>query len=397
MIPETILDRRPVRVRELYDRWEGFLDRNVRFTMPFSKVHAKPHCKRVLLHALTIGNLLCPDDDEAAEILAHAAVFHDSRRHDDYIDRGHGARAAVYYGEYCDSHPEITYHPEAAEIMRFHDIDDKAGLADIARRFPNDSGRVAKLYSIFKDADALDRFRLGGSGFDARYLRTDAARSMIDEAKSLVEQTTDPALLRSLAAEVEEAISTRNEPKRMLLIVDPQIDFINGSLSVAGAVEAMDRLTDYVRETAGRYVVIALTADRHPYDHISFTGSGGEWPRHCVADTVGAAFWPGLFDAVHEAALAVVVMHKGEDRDHEEYSAFASERNRTVVRRLAEEWNIGRVDVCGLAGDVCVLSTLRDGIRAFPELHFDVLERFSPSIDGGKALSAFVDKYLRKI
>ena len=30
-----------------------------------------------------------------------AAVFHDSRRLDDGIDKGHGSRAAAYYKEYC--------------------------------------------------------------------------------------------------------------------------------------------------------------------------------------------------------------------------------------------------------------------------------------------------------
>ena len=33
---------------------------------------------------------------------------------------------------------------------------------------------------------------------------------------------------------------------RLLLIVDPQIDFISGSLAVNGAAKAMDALADYL-------------------------------------------------------------------------------------------------------------------------------------------------------
>ena len=46
-----------------------------------------------------------------------------------------------------------------------------------------------QLYRIFKDADALDRYRLGpGKGaLDERYLRTDAARELMGFAKKTVE------------------------------------------------------------------------------------------------------------------------------------------------------------------------------------------------------------------
>ena len=35
---------------------------------------------------------------------------------------------------------------------------------------------------------------------------------------------------------------------KMLIIVDPQVDFINGSLPVNGAAEAMDSLAEYVKQ-----------------------------------------------------------------------------------------------------------------------------------------------------
>ena len=47
--------------------------------------------------------------------------------------------------------------------------------------------------------------------------------------------------------------------KKLLLIVDPQVDFITGTLPVGGAAEAMDALATYVKEHGDEYIVkIAL-------------------------------------------------------------------------------------------------------------------------------------------
>ena len=49
---------------------------------------------------------------------------------------------------------------------------------------------VVLLYQIFKDADALDRFRLGPNALDAKYLRTEQAKKMLDFAKVTLETET---------------------------------------------------------------------------------------------------------------------------------------------------------------------------------------------------------------
>ena len=45
--------------------------------------------------------------------------------------------------------------------------------------------------------------------------------------------------------------------KKALMIVDPQIDFISGSMPVFGAINAMNALTSYIRRMAR-----ALCAER---------------------------------------------------------------------------------------------------------------------------------------
>lgn len=390
VIPEKIIASLPDEVARRYESHLQLLYSGVRFTMPLSPVHAMPHCERVLLHVLTLASKEMPGDTEAAEILAQAAVFHDTRRFDDYIDAGHGARAAVYYEEYCRSHSEMNFHPEVSMIMRYHDMPDVKGIEAIGRRFGASADRVERLYAIFKDADALDRFRLSDDGLDPKFLRTESSKGMIDFARNLVEITMEKQLLSEMGEKVRTIKEAVGDSRRVLLIVDPQVDFITGSLAVSGAVEAMDALAKYISDNPWKYVAIVLTGDRHPYGHISFSDWGGEWPRHCVADSTGAAFWPPLLEAAHESMAHVYVIHKGERPDKDEYSALESMSHREMFGRILHRVNATETDVCGLAGNICVRSTLADGIKAFPEMKFRVLIQFSPSLDGGKALDKFI-------
>lgn len=181
--------------------------------------------------------------------------------------------------------------------------------------------------------------------------------------------------------------------KRMLLIVDPQVDFINGTLPVPDAEDAMNRLADYIAYSDGLYVHKIVTADRHPFDHCSFEDRDGSWPRHCVHDTVGAAVWQPLFPPLYLTHGKVTFLYKGEDRDAEEYSIFKNPEAVRMVSRIIDEEGIDGIDICGIAGDICVLDTLTDGIGLFGKDMFRVLTSFSPSIDGGKKLNQTIENF----
>lgn len=180
---------------------------------------------------------------------------------------------------------------------------------------------------------------------------------------------------------------------RLLLIIDPQNDFINGALPVGGAEEAMNNLADYISNNSGKYLIKIVTADRHPFFHCSFTGCGGVWPRHCVHDTAGAAVWQPLFRPLYETAGAVRFLYKGESEDTDEYSIFKNPVATQIIRDLIETNGIEQIDICGLAGDVCVLQSLRDGIELFGADKFNLLTAYSPSLDGGGALSDMIQRY----
>lgn len=214
IVPAKYYDRLPANARKIFLRWAPRLYDTVRFNMPDSELHAMEHCERVLFHALAVGAEEIGDDDrEALEILAHAAVFHDTRRHDEYLDTGHGARAAVYYEDFCrQSDGTMTFHPESALLMRFHDLDDSKGYAAIDKNFPPEKApRARKLYEIFKDADALDRWRLGRHGLDEKYLRNPTARSLVGTARDLVTETMDPDVLDYYDRLIDEIMKKNGE------------------------------------------------------------------------------------------------------------------------------------------------------------------------------------------
>lgn len=181
--------------------------------------------------------------------------------------------------------------------------------------------------------------------------------------------------------------------ERMILIVDPQVDFINGALPVPGALPVMNRLADYILLSDERYAVKIITADRHPYNHCSFKDYGGEWPRHCVHDTVGAAIWPSVFEAAYSTAGDTFILHKGCEKDQDQYSIFQNPKAADFILTVTRKYGIGKIDICGIAGDVCVLNTLRDASQLLQDLDLTVFKRFSPSLDGGKALEKIIDQY----
>ena len=178
--------------------------------------------------------------------------------------------------------------------------------------------------------------------------------------------------------------------KKLLLIVDPQIDFITGTLPVAGAAKAMDALATYVKEQGNEYTVKIVTADWHPYHHSSFADEGGVWPRHCVQHSVGAAIWESLLVALNESKGGFTLLYKGDSIDKDEYSIMQNKASASILARLVKALKVDQIDICGLAGDICVLNTAKDITSTFENIKLNVLESYSPSLDGGAALNDFV-------
>ena len=151
---QSKLDKYSPLINELYEN-------NNRFD------HDKEHTKRVLFlasilcHQLNIGNKKMLDD------LFTAISFHDTGRINDDIDDSHGYRAIPIYREYIKPNSKITEF-----LIKYHCLDDNIAIDYINNKFkPDKVADVKLLYSIIKDADALDRVRFGSEFLNVNYLR----------------------------------------------------------------------------------------------------------------------------------------------------------------------------------------------------------------------------------
>ncbi len=98
----------------------------------------------------------------------------------------------------------------------------------------------------------------------------------------------------------------RSKQTRALIVVDVQNDFCEGgSLAVAGGAAVARDITALLATDHG-YDHVVATKDFHidPGEHFSDTPDyKTSWPRHCVADTPGAAFHPEFDPAAVEAVF----------------------------------------------------------------------------------------------
>lgn len=136
--------------------------------------------------------------------------------------------------------------------------------------------------------------------------------------------------------------------RKILVAVDLQNDFIDGSLAVPGAGSVIP----IIKETLGAYDMVYFTLDWHAAGHCSFREQGGPWPVHCVHHTVGAALADGLLEGVDEGRVRFVT--KAEKV--EQYGAFAD------VTPSTQDWFApgDEVTVCGIASEYCVVETLKN-------------------------------------
>lgn len=176
-------------------------------------------------------------------------------------------------------------------------------------------------------------------------------------------------------------------PKRLLLLVDVQYDFINGSLAVDGAPAVMDSLANYIMtQPKGTFDMIVMTADFHPYEHSSFKDNGGLWPVHCVQYSHGASIYQPVFEAVKKQQPDAQVLTKGDDVAVDEYSIMANKASAKKLLEMIEENDIQEIYVAGLCGDYCVGNSIMDLVKAGYGDKIRVLTRFIGNIDDGTTL-----------
>lgn len=167
--------------------------------------------------------------------------------------------------------------------------------------------------------------------------------------------------------------------KKILVVVDYQYDFYSphGALYVNSGESLQDRIAGIIPD----FDHIVFTQDFHPASHCSFIRNGGQWPVHCVEGTLGAEI-PAELIAL---CTSYTISKKGCNENKEEYGAFADKSASVSIFAGAES-----VVVCGIAGDYCVLETLKNIVSVVRTDCVSVYLSGVASIDGGSALSNYM-------
>lgn len=151
---------------------------------------------------------------------------------------------------------------------------------------------------------------------------------------------------------------------KTLIIVDAQYDFIEGGkLAVEGGRQALDNIVDYLN--SGEISMVITTQDWHEGKHCSFKEQGGDFPEHCVKGTHGADIYKPIMDAICKNHILLFQLHKGyyieefsafkhETGDYSHWKDYATTDTETPYIQFHED---EIVQICGLAGDICVMQT----------------------------------------
>lgn len=213
-----------------------------------------------------------------------------------------------------------------------------------------------------------------------------------------------------------------------LFIIDPQNDFCHpdGSLSVPGASDDMDRLAQMIEQHANRIGEVSLSLDSHnkidishplwwkdssgaapppftlikaehiderkwvprheayfdhSFNYLKSLEAGGRyphvvWPEHCLVGDEGHNIWGNLSSALHEweekEHMQVDYLFKGLDPLTEHFSAIEAEVPTGNPSTMANTKFVNSIEqhsdtilIAGEALSHCVANTVRDMVKYF--------------------------------
>lgn len=140
---------------------------------------------------------------------------------------------------------------------------------------------------------------------------------------------------------------------KVLLVIDMQNDFINGSLGSPAAEAIVDKVVEKMLDFDG---TILCTKDTHMLDYMS-TLEGKKLPvPHCIYDTTG---WQ-LNEKIEEA-------RRKKSGDTLTKFTFGS---LSLFEGIAE--SIESIEICGLCTDICVVSNALIARATFPNVPITV-------------------------
>lgn len=139
--------------------------------------------------------------------------------------------------------------------------------------------------------------------------------------------------------------------KKILIVVDMQNDFIDGSLGTSEAVKIVPNVINKVEQYSQNEHIIYYTKDTHFDDYLS-TPEGKNLPvKHCIKNTNG---W-NIPDHIYKNGCKIV----------EKYT-FGSVDLFNELNELKDD--IESIELIGLCTDICVISNAMLAKAYFPNI-----------------------------
>lgn len=131
--------------------------------------------------------------------------------------------------------------------------------------------------------------------------------------------------------------------KKILIVVDMQNDFIDGSLGTEEAVGVVDKVVEKIKTYNKNGKPVIATADTHFYNYDS-TYEGKNIPEHCIAETYGWKFHSQMKDLRYTKCIK---------------TTFGGLDLRQIVLDALGYSPHGvnyEIEICGLCTDICVIT-----------------------------------------
>ena len=136
-----------------------------------------------------------------------------------------------------------------------------------------------------------------------------------------------------------------------LVVVDYQVDFVNGALGFPGAEKLEPLILAKIADCRKSGGQVIFTLDTHGENYLE-TAEGKKLPvPHCIKGTPGHALYGKVAEAVTPDDIVI------------EKPAFGSLELADLLRRISPE----EVELCGLVTDICVISNAIIAKAALPE------------------------------
>lgn len=151
---------------------------------------------------------------------------------------------------------------------------------------------------------------------------------------------------------------TQVQVKNVLVVVDYQVDFVDGSLGRNElAIGLQDAICDRIKQYQDNGDYVFYTMDTHPSENYSLTREGGRVDVHCVPGTEGWEVYGKVRDVLTPETAYMV--KKGTYGSKYLPDALTALKNNNLV--------LGAIELAGVSTSVCVFHNAVLLYNLFPE------------------------------